>query len=186
MNKIVMKAAMLTACLMLSSGMFLFSQQGSKGKSEVKKEVRQVNKPVKTESTDVEQHKVVKQAKDHDIEEAERDNTRVEDGEDPKKSAKVKDTTGHAYGTYRDEMHRKTVQLGSSVEHGNQKVKEARVKIDKAKVKLEDDRKAGKVSDAEYNEKKEKIRKAEEAVNKLEDKVEAGRELEKPLEEPME
>ena len=66
----------------------------------------------------------------------------------------------------------KEKELDESVTEGEQKVKEAKEKVKQAREKLEKDKKEKKIKDKEYNERKTKIDKAEQAANELEAKVE--------------
>ncbi|MDO6389680.1 hypothetical protein Q4E40_06050 [Pontibacter sp. BT731] len=66
-------------------------------------------------------------------------------------------------------------RLVTTVDEGDSKVKEARDRIAKAKDELEKNRKSGKMSDAELNERRAAIERAENAVRVLEERVNAGR-----------
>lgn len=65
--------------------------------------------------------------------------------------------------------------LVTTVDEGDNKVKEARDRIAKAKDELEKNRKSGKMSEAELNERRGVIERAENAVRVLEERVNAGR-----------
>lgn len=71
----------------------------------------------------------------------------------------------------------KKQELTNSVTSAELKVAEAKEKLQVAKENLEKDKKARKISDAEYQVKKEKIQKVETAVTDLEGKVNAGKEI---------
>jgi colicin import membrane protein len=116
-----------------------------------------------------------------------------EPGKGEPKPEMGKDKEGHAYGKNKGELegkgfgqsraeqarmeqHRREFELGNSVMEGDAKVMEAREKINAAKEQLEKDKKAKKISEAAYKEKKEKIDKAEQAVNNLEMEVQKAKE----------
>jgi len=122
-----------------------------------------------------------------------KDSTRHETGKRPDAEIE-KDNEGHAYGRNKGdlegkefgqaraeqakmEQHKKEFELGNSVMEGEAKVKESREKINAAREKLEADRKAKKISESQYKEKKEKIDKAEKAVNDLEMEIQRGKEI---------
>ncbi|HOW25091.1 MAG TPA: hypothetical protein PK711_05415 [Bacteroidales bacterium] len=96
-----------------------------------------------------------------------------------------KDQQGHAYGKDKGglegkefgqeraeqaKMNRETKskELNESILEGEQKVKEARERIEVAKVQLEKDKQMGRISEQVFQERKEKISKAEQAVSDLE------------------
>lgn len=66
-------------------------------------------------------------------------------------------------------------QLVTAVDEGDSKVKEARDRIAKAKDELEKNRRSGRISDAEVDERRAAIERAENAVRVLEERVNAGR-----------
>lgn len=137
-----------------------YSQETNRGT----KKTERVATPVKKETTDMEEHKVIKQAKDHDVEEAESNRNRVYPAVD--KAIKEKpDPEG----------------LESTVHNGAEKAAEARKRINNIEENLEKDKKRGKISDAEYKLRKDKIEKARQAVDELEKHVKEGEELQKLL-----
>jgi hypothetical protein len=89
---------------------------------------------------------------------------------------------GKEFGQKRAEQSRlnkevRKAQLTNSITSGASTVAEAREKITVAKENLEQDKKARIISEAEYQVKQEKIRKAEASLKELESKVEGGRKL---------
>ncbi|GAA4300395.1 hypothetical protein [Nibribacter koreensis] len=92
------------------------------------------------------------------------------------------DLSGREFGQQRAAQARLTGEqrrerLDNSVEQGDKKVREARTKIAQAREALERDRSGKKLTDAQYNEKKARIERAERAVQVLEAKVTEGRAL---------
>lgn len=96
-----------------------------------------------------------------------------------------KDQQGHAYGKDKGglegkefgqeraeqaKMNRETKskELNETIQEGEQKVKEARERIEVAKVQLEKDKQMGRISEQVFQERKERISKAEQAVSDLE------------------
>lgn len=104
------------------------------------------------------------------------------------------DDKGNAYGKNKDELQgkdfgqnraeqakmkrqSKAKELDDSAVNGDSKVIEGREKIKIAKEKLEKEKTSKKISDADYQKRKEKIDNAEKAVNILEEKVRKARSL---------
>ncbi len=103
-----------------------------------------------------------------------------------------KDQQGHAYGKDKEDLGGKEFgqqraeqarlnrevkgkELDETIHQGEVKAKEAREKIERAKEQLERDKKAGKISEQVYQERKEKISKAEQALSDLEYNIEKGK-----------
>lgn len=92
------------------------------------------------------------------------------------------DLSGKDFGQHRAEeaklnKENKVKELDSNISNGEDKVAAAREKINASKQKLEENKKTGKISDAEYAEELQKIIRAEEGVKKLEYSLQKGKEL---------
>lgn len=119
-------------------------------------------------------------------------NGRTQDGKEQGRQQADNADRGNAYGQNKDDQsgrefgqnraaearltgEQRRAQLVTAVDEGDAKVKEARIRIAKAKDELERNRRFGKMSDAELTEKRAAIERAENAVRVLEEKVNAGR-----------
>lgn len=89
------------------------------------------------------------------------------------------DLKGKEYGQARAEANRKSgakkKEVAQSVVKGQSTAKSAQDRIKKAKTDLDEQRKAGKISEAEYNANKNKIIKAEKKLQELEEEVQRGK-----------
>ncbi|MCP2042219.1 Atg14 domain-containing protein [Pontibacter sp. HSC-36F09] len=90
------------------------------------------------------------------------------------------DMSGREFGQNRAADARMTgeerkARLETTVDEGDSKVKEAKDRIAKAKNDLEKNRKSGKITDTELDERRAAIERAENAVRVLEEWVKAGR-----------
>jgi len=167
------------------------------------KETKEVRKSEQLEST-IDNQQAEKVKKDQKSEKATNGNKeknkaegQKEVGEDKKDLSQkgIKENTGNAYGKNKGELSGKEYgqeratqakvnkekgeKLDQYVSQGEQKVKDAKTKIKSSKAKLDKDKKAGRVSDSEYRARKEKIDRAEAAVNDLDQKVQKGKKLDK-------
>jgi hypothetical protein len=162
-------------CLFMLAGTITYAQQENAGKAKnvQRREASDMNTGKDAEDTE---HKAIKKAEHHDIEEAEHKSV-ASPGADIRRKPVIKPES-------RRETNRghevKSQELDYSVQQGEDKVREARGKIEEAKTKLQNDKRANRISDAEYQERMEKITEAEQAVKELEEKVEEGKDLEKP------
>ena len=103
-----------------------------------------------------------------------------------------KDQQGHAYGKNKGDLEgkefgqerarqaqlnreNKSKELNETIIQGEEKVKEARERIRVAKEKLEQDKKEGRISDQVFQERQERISKAEQALSNLEVSIEKGK-----------
>ncbi|MBP6977881.1 MAG: hypothetical protein PHD61_03655 [Bacteroidales bacterium] len=68
-------------------------------------------------------------------------------------------------------------ELDDKIVQGEAKVKEARDRIERAKEQLERDKKEGKITEQVYQERKEKISKAEQALSDLEFNIDMGKKV---------
>ncbi|GGG19876.1 hypothetical protein [Pontibacter amylolyticus] len=90
------------------------------------------------------------------------------------------DMSGREFGQNRAAEARMTgeerkARLLTTVDEGDSKVKEAKGRIAKAKDELEKNRRSGQMTDAEVDERRVAIERAENAVRVLEERVKAGR-----------
>lgn len=107
------------------------------------------------------------------------------------KEKKEKSSKGHAYGKNKDDLkgkeygqerarqaklrkEQKVKELDSFINQGELKIKGAKEKIHKSKVKLEKEKKEDTISNADYKKRKDKIDKAERGVMDLEKKINKG------------
>ncbi len=89
---------------------------------------------------------------------------------------------GKEFGQQRAEQARlnrevKGKELDEKIVQGEAKVKEAREKIERAKAQLEKDKTEGRITEEVYQERKEKISKAEQALSNLEVSIDMGKKV---------
>ncbi|HNS17156.1 MAG TPA: hypothetical protein PKH94_09845 [Bacteroidales bacterium] len=90
------------------------------------------------------------------------------------------DLQGKEFGQQRAEEARlnrdvKGKELDEKIVQGEAKAKEARERIERAKAQLEKDKKEGKITEQIYQERKERISKAEQALSNLEFSIQKGK-----------
>lgn len=97
---------------------------------------------------------------------------------------------GRAFGQRMSEEARqqrmnRAEELGSAESKGRDKAEEARERIENAQTNLENARSEGRVSEEEFTERMNKINRAKEKLNSLEDKLNRGREMRRTAEESI-